>query len=188
MKARNNSKLNAIFGVPYTADMTLNSQWYDANIISIDLPYPMFLAWNVDTKVTHIRVHKLVAKKFQKALTSVANKARQLCKQKYPAPDGLTPGMLTVFYNEKVAEFLHEQHLDLFGGTFEFRVQRGSTVISLHSYGIAIDIDPGHNPMGKIATTIPTWYITCWTDVGFDWGGTFAGKRVDSMHFEIKKP
>ena len=187
MKVRNNRRINSIFGCPYTRSMYLNKQWYADNIVRVDLPFKMYLAWDTDREVAQISVHKTVAKKFQKALQSVADKARQLCKQEYALPGGLTPEELTGFYDQKVAEFLHELHLDLLGGAYNFRKMRGSSNISLHSYGIAIDIDPGHNPMGKSTTTLPKWYVACWTSLGFIWGGDWKNKP-DSMHFEIRSP
>jgi hypothetical protein len=181
MKARKNQRLNSIFGVPYNPNMTLNPSWEKENIVSIELPFAMYLAWSLDTQVTHIRVHKLAAPYFKRAFAAVWAKARYLTKQEWGFDH------TTEFYDEKTIEFLHSAHLDLFGGSFTFRAMRGSNQISNHSYGIAIDIDPGHHVMGNKQATFPDWYIGCWTGAGFNWGGKWSGKNRDSMHFEIVK-
>jgi hypothetical protein len=56
----------------------------------------------------------------------------------------------------------------------------------LHSYGIAIDINPERNPQtgrGEIQTDIPQKIIDIFRKYGFIWGGEWVGER-DAMHFE----
>ena len=180
MKARNNKVLNKLFGCPYNKDMTLNHRWANEFLVYINFPFPMYLAWDITKVVTRTRVNKVIAKKFEKVFNNIWSQARWLCKVKYGYDES------TEFYNEKATELLHELHLDLFGGIFEFRVQRGSNNISMHSYGIACDIDPEHHAQGSKTATFPDWYVTCWTSVGFTWGKKFS--KPDSMHFECKKP
>ena len=171
IKVRNNSSLNTIYGCPYNADMTLNAAWRKDNIVSMTPPYKMWLAWATDTEVTEILVNRAALPNFQKAFNNVVAKATQLAKQQFTT----------------AAAILHEAHLDLFGGSFNFRAQRGSAVISYHAYGAAIDIAPTQNEQGQ-KPTIPLWFVQCWTSAGFTWGGTFHGSRVDGMHFELHKP
>lgn len=59
---------------------------------------------------------------------------------------------------------------------------------SLHSWGIAIDINPASNPYqpgnyGPPQTDIPPKIIDIFKKYGFAWGGDWPGER-DSMHFE----
>jgi len=59
---------------------------------------------------------------------------------------------------------------------------------SLHSWGIAIDINPGANPYqpgnyGPPQTDIPPQIIDIFKKYGFAWGGDWPGER-DAMHFE----
>jgi hypothetical protein len=170
MNARNNSGLNKIFGCPYKSDMTVNHEWEKEYLVSVDLPFPMFLAWDMAVKVTRVTVNRVAAPRFKKALHSIWNQAQYMAKQK-----GIDP--LT---------FLHELKLDLCGGAYNFRVQRGNNNISMHAYGIAIDIDSANHVLGDKKATFPTWYIYCWVSAGFTWGGAWTGRR-DSMHFEITK-
>jgi hypothetical protein len=71
-----------------------------------------------------------------------------------------------------------------FGGCYEFRKQRGASVLSRHAWGIAIDLDVGDNPFGKTPKVHPVT-LEVFTNHGFVWGGTFPLKRRDGMHFEF---
>ena len=72
--------------------------------------------------------------------------------------------------------------LRTFDGCFMIRAQRGTTdTPSMHSYGIAIDLNARLNPLGADPVMLPE-FVKCWTDAGWTWGGNF--KRKDGMHFE----
>lgn len=68
-----------------------------------------------------------------------------------------------------------------YGGCFEIRKSRGRSELSVHSWGLAIDINPTENPLGS-AGKMPVELVKCFTDAGFVWGGTFT--RPDPMHFQ----
>ena len=134
-------------------------------LTTILLPYPMKLAWDVDTKVSKMRCHKLAAEPF-----------------------------LNVF-NDLLAEYgmseIERLGIDLFGGCFNYRKMRGGTSWSKHAWGIAIDLDPARNKLKETAKTarfarpeyqpmIDIFYrhgfISLWIEKGYDW-----------MHFELRK-
>ena len=70
-------------------------------------------------------------------------------------------------------------------GCYCVRPQRGSSVhISLHSWGLAIDVNAAWNPRGHKGVLTPE-FVKCWTDSGFDWGGDFT-TTIDPMHFQLK--
>lgn len=72
--------------------------------------------------------------------------------------------------------------LKTFDGCFNIRKQRGAQSQSLHSWGVAIDVNAAWNGLGKIPVLSPG-FVACFTDAGFDWGG--AWKRLDGMHFQL---
>lgn len=79
----------------------------------------------------------------------------------------------------------HVKELKTFDGCFNIRYQRGSrTAASLHSWGIAIDVNAAWNGLGK-DPQLSAGFVKCFTDNGFDWGGTW--KRKDGMHFQLSK-
>lgn len=67
-------------------------------------------------------------------------------------------------------------------GCFNIRKKRGLNSWSLHSWGIAIDINAAWNGLGKEPQMSPE-LVACFTDCGFDWGGEW--KRKDGMHFQL---
>lgn len=70
-------------------------------------------------------------------------------------------------------------------GCFNIRLKRGSVNPdnwSLHSWGIAIDINAAWNGLGK-EPTMSNALVQCFTDAGFHWGGNWF--RKDGMHFQL---
>ena len=67
---------------------------------------------------------------------------------------------------------------------FSIRKVRGGKSMSLHSWGLAIDVNAAWNGLGKEPQLSPA-FVKCFTDAGFDWGGNF--KRKDGMHFQLAK-
>ena len=68
------------------------------------------------------------------------------------------------------------------GGCFNIRKMRGSNQPSIHSWGIAIDINVSTNQLGQEPQLSDT-VVQAFTDNGFDWGGDWA--RKDGMHFQL---
>jgi hypothetical protein len=133
-------------------------------LVSIKLPYPMRLSWDVNSKVTRMSCHKLVADKF-----------------------------LAVF-NDLLAHYglakIQELGIDLTGGCFNFRKMRGGSDWSKHSWGIAIDLDPARNQLKESSRTArfarPEYKPMI--DIFYKHGFISLGveKNFDWMHFEIK--
>lgn len=73
--------------------------------------------------------------------------------------------------------------LKTFDGCFNIRKKRGLSSMSLHSWGIAIDVNAAWNQL-NMTPTLSAEFVKCFTDAGFDWGGTWT--RKDGMHFQLK--
>jgi hypothetical protein len=133
-------------------------------LVTIQLPYPMRLAWDTDTVVYRMRCHKLVADKF----LAVFNEIHR------------------VYGYEKIKEL----GIDLFGGCFNFRKMRGGNDWSKHSWGIAIDLHPAANslktPYSKSLFSKPEYdnLHKIFEKHGFENLGKTKG--FDSMHWQIK--
>lgn len=67
-------------------------------------------------------------------------------------------------------------------GCFNVRKSRGLSAMSLHSWGIAVDLNAAWNQLGK-KPVLSAKFVQCFKDAGFDWGGTW--KRPDGMHFQL---
>jgi hypothetical protein len=77
------------------------------------------------------------------------------------------------------------KELKTWDGCFNIRKQRGSlSKLSLHSWGIAIDVNAAWNGLGK-QPTLSAGFVKCFTNNGFEWGGTW--RRKDGMHFQLSK-
>jgi hypothetical protein len=77
----------------------------------------------------------------------------------------------------------HVKELKTWDGCFNIRKMRGLKSWSLHSWGIAIDLNAFENGLGK-EPKLSSEFVKCFTDAGMDWGG-FWKTRVDGMHFQL---
>jgi hypothetical protein len=134
-------------------------------LVTLNLPYPMRLAWDTDTTVSRMRCHKDVAIKFEAVFKD----------------------LLAHYGLEKIQEL----GIDLFGGCFNFRKMRGGSAWSKHSWGIAIDLDPARNKLKETSRTArfarPEYKPMI--DIFYKHGFISLGreKNYDWMHFEIKE-
>lgn len=91
--------------------------------------------------------------------------------------DPLMAAFINLINRNKVEE------LKTFDGCFNIRKKRGLNSMSLHSWGIAIDVNAAWNGLHK-EPVLSAEFVKCFTDAGFDWGGTWT--RKDGMHFQLK--
>ena len=133
-------------------------------LTTITLPYPMRLAWDLETKVTRMRCHNLVADKFLQVFKDL--------EQHYGY--------------DKIVEL----GIDLFGGCFNYRKMRGGSAWSTHAWGIAIDLDPARNrlrtPFSEANFSKPEYNVMheIFECNGFENLGKTKG--YDAMHWQIK--
>ena len=103
----------------------------------------------------------------------------------------IVPLLKQAFKNVNDRGLVHE--LNTWSGCFNIRKKRGAASMSLHSWGLAVDMNPSDNQFGKSRAQLVSEgrkpfsdaFVKCFTDAGFDWGGTW--KKPDSMHFQIAK-
>lgn len=69
-------------------------------------------------------------------------------------------------------------------GCFNIRQKRGAASMSLHSWGVAIDVNAAWNRFGQ-RPTMSVEFVTCFKRAGFDWGGDWT--RPDGMHFQLAR-
>jgi hypothetical protein len=113
-------------------------------LVTIDLPFPMRLAWDKSKFVNKIKCHKLIAESLKNVLSDLLKHY------------GLSE--------------IQRLGIDLFGGCFNFRPKRGTEerynllirsgklqasyeLLSNHSWGTAIDLDPERNQLRETKKT-----------------------------------
>jgi hypothetical protein len=78
----------------------------------------------------------------------------------------------------------HVKELKTWDGCFNIRKKRGLASMSLHSWAIAIDVNAFENGLNQVPK-LSAGFVKCFTDNGFEWGGTWT--RKDGMHFQLAK-
>lgn len=85
------------------------------------------------------------------------------------------------FYN--VVDRGLQGQIKTFDGCFNVRKAKGYDGWSLHSWGIAIDLNAAWNGWNK-KPQMSKELVQCFKDAGFDWGGDWK-KTPDGMHFQL---
>lgn len=76
-----------------------------------------------------------------------------------------------------------------FAGAYNYRVMRGGSSLSMHSYGCAIDLDPERNDFHDTTpnfANIPQ-VVDAFEKEGWTWGGRWSGRSCDGMHFQAAR-
>jgi hypothetical protein len=135
------------------------------NQIPLELPYKMRIAWDLHSTVSHIQCHEKVADSLGRIFHAVLSE-----------------------YGINTIRVLG---LDLFGGCLNVRRKKGGSAYSMHSWGIAVDLDPDNNQlrMGRPRARFshaeyePFWKIV--EDEG--WVSLGREKNYDWMHFQAAR-
>ena len=133
-------------------------------LVTVTLPFPVRIAWDKNTSVRKIRVHKQIAEPILKVFKQI--------------------------FDHYGYERIKELGIDIYAGVFNFRKMRNGNNWSAHAWGLAIDLDPERNglktPWAKSQFSKPEYapMIKAFYDHGFINLG--AEKGFDSMHFEWK--
>lgn len=76
--------------------------------------------------------------------------------------------------------------IDTYDGCFNIRPMKASnSTLSVHAWGLALDLNASTNPYGKkLVTDFPDEFIRCFAMAGFEWGGLWNSVK-DAMHFQL---
>jgi hypothetical protein len=165
----------AVFGNPANEDGTLNESWEGQNIRKVAPPDGWQLFYQADAGpvvVSGIRMHRFLEDSFHAVLDEIWRHA----------DDELGGGADVM----TIRGWLHRRRLDQHGGGFNFRNITGGRRLSLHSFGIALDWDPDHNPrQAPMRSTLPSWWYDVWAEHGWIDGRGF--RTPDPMHVQFAR-
>jgi hypothetical protein len=132
-----------------------SAKWEAENLVVFDAPYTLYMD---GTPVKKIRCHKKVADSLKRLLSKIQ-----------------------ALYDSQ--EKRRAAGVDQYDGCYNYRPVRGSSRLSMHAYGAAIDLDSAHNPLGATHGRMPADVVALFKAEGWRWGGDYEGRK-DFMHFE----
>lgn len=136
-------------------DGGIDSAWETLTLGFCYLPAPLPLSWDRSRFVLRVRCHRLIVTRLERVLRAI-----------HQVPEAWAS-------------------IGDFGGCYAWRPRRGSRRrLSMHCWGIAIDLDVADNADHSVGMVHP-FTIEAFNAEGFYWGGRFAGDDRDPMHFEI---
>lgn len=129
----------------------------------VNLPFAFPLAWDDSQRITSFSCHAKVAAPLTRIFKAAA-----------------------AHYGE---ETFRRLRLDQFGGCYNYRPMRGGSSLSMHAWGIAVDLDPVNNglntpsPQAKFSHSD---YLPFWRIVEAE-GAVSLGRTInrDWMHFQF---
>jgi hypothetical protein len=156
--------MDAWYGAPdASGDGRADPVWMKANLVRVKPPYRM--AWSWGGEAQSIAVHRRCADSLLRVLEGIARR-----------------------YGSQAA--IEKARLHLCGGAFNFRLKRGGSTLSIHSWGAAIDLDPERNGLGRRHIEergmMPMAAVELFAAEGWVWGGRWS--RPDAMHFQAARP
>lgn len=137
----------------------------ETNLVSIDLPYPLRLSWELSTVVHRTRCNARVKDSLGRVLVAV--------------------------FAHYGADAVRELRLDVFGGGYNLRYKRGGNTLSTHAWGIAFDFDPDRNRLkwndtrARFARSEYTAWWQCWEAEG--WVSLGRTRNYDWMHVQTAR-
>lgn len=153
------SKVDAFYGNPRGMNGQANGSWEAANVVKVKTPWKLVTAWDGAT-VGAVRVHKKCADSLGRVFAKIWASSGQ-SQQK-----------------------INEWGMNLYGGGFNYRMMRGSSRLSMHSWGCAIDFDPARNGYGDSTPNFANYpeVLNAFANEGWTWGGGWT--KADGMHWQ----
>ncbi len=153
------SDVDQFYGNPRGENAGPSRAWETENIIRVKAPWQLMTAWDF-TPVSGILIHKKCADSLSKVFEQIWQASGQ---------------------NQQK---INEWGMQLLAGGYNFRLMRGGTRLSMHSWGCAVDFDSARNSFGDphpnfqhIPAVLDAFKAQEWT-----WGGTWG--KPDGMHWQ----
>lgn len=133
---------------------------------TVTCPYTMYGDYERKIRVTHFQAHAKVCDSIERILKRTLDH--------YGAAQ------------------IRKLNLDIFSGCFNYRSTTGSRSLSMHAWGIAVDIDAAHNQMDESASegaafakAVYSSFLDFWEEEG--WVNLGRARNYDWMHFQAAR-
>jgi hypothetical protein len=159
-------EITTFYGDPAGTDGQESPVWEHDYLVHVPCVYPM--VWDLDPPdrgkpVGYLKVNKKCADSLVRCFQAV--------QEAYP-----------------LQADRERFHLNWWGGGFNFRPMRGGHLLSMHSYGVAIDLAPTWNPQhaayDPAQGMMPMNVVAIFESEGWTWGGRWSPASIDCMHFQ----
>lgn len=150
--------MDAFYGDPDKENDGLPDAFFESNyLVRVVAPFQMYYAGK---PTSGIRIHRKCAESLSRVLL-------QISKEFTPA---------------EIARY----GLNTTGGGYNFRLKRGGSTPSIHSWGAAVDLAPDLNRFGweylSRPNMMPQKVVKAFALEGWTWGGMW--RTPDGMHFQ----
>lgn len=146
---------SSYYGNPTGANGQASAAWKKENLVMVSAPWQLVAAWDTKLKLK-IQVHRKCAESLKRVLDAIWER-----------------------FGRSEAE-IRKARMHLFGGGFNYRLKRGGSTLSMHSWGCAVDFDPERNAMGDATPAMDRRVVEEFEREGWEWGGHWK----DGMHFQ----
>ncbi len=138
------------------------SGWLQANTVGVKCPWLIHVG---RTPVDHILIHKKCSESLTRILGAIW--------------DGVG----------KDYSKIKELRYDVFDGSYNLRVMRGGSTLSMHSYACAIDWDAADNPFHSTKHVFrnDSLLVVKFKEEGWLWGGDWSVGSIDAMHVQAAR-
>lgn len=160
------SECDRFYGNPRGGYHKVNAIWSRNNIVKVTCPWQLYDDDNLKVKITNFSMHR----KVKDSLDRIFAKAWE-----------------EIWHKDQ--DLVEKDNMHRFSGSFVFRSIRGSTHLSMHAYGIALDFAANLTGLGEKYDPKkgpPMSFVKIFEDEGAVWGGRWK-TRPDCMHFQFAR-
>lgn len=156
------SDCDAFYGNPRGRDARASQAWERANLTRLAPPFVMTYAGK---PIKAITIHKKCAPSLTRVLNAIWKSAGK---------------------DQKTVDVWGAS---IFAGSYVYRLRRGGSTLSMHSYACALDLDPARNAFHDETPNFANApeVVKAFEDEGWTWGGRWRGRACDGMHFQAAR-
>ena len=152
--------VDSFYGNPRGRNGGPSMKWESENLVRVKTPWKLVTAWDFMPVSSGVRIHRRCADSLAKIFDEIW-KSSEMSQSK-----------------------INEWGMNLYAGGYNFRLMRGASRLSMHSWGCAVDFDSSRNAFGDDTPNfalIPQ-VLEAFAKEGWVWGGRWS--KPDGMHWQ----